>query len=262
VKRCPPDRLLQRRSPGSRTGRVRHNRWSPVFERYLGQIAGRVQDLGGDPSQITPSPTGGGRRRPVVRKRVVLKVWPRDGWLTDNAHEVEWLERSGWRVVHSEKLLEDPRTGTCEILYLLERDKHSHADADYPPPAGGGVMQPLTVTVPAVLASDVQVVLSCSTTRGRILVRQLNPLSTASDAVIGPGPAPHWPGTAAGVVVVPMRTEGQAGPRTVGIFCINDADPYSPPVAPGRQLANVAAPPPYRAFGITNSPRSPDRASR
>ncbi len=42
----------------------RHNRWAPVFERYLKQIAGRVSALGGDPECILPSPTGGGRTRP------------------------------------------------------------------------------------------------------------------------------------------------------------------------------------------------------
>src|ERR1700739_2221015 len=34
------------------------NRWDPVFKRYLGYIAGRIQGLGGDPGTILPSPTG------------------------------------------------------------------------------------------------------------------------------------------------------------------------------------------------------------
>jgi hypothetical protein len=38
-----------------------HNRWYPVFERYLEQIGGRVTTFGGDPTQILPSPTGDGR---------------------------------------------------------------------------------------------------------------------------------------------------------------------------------------------------------
>jgi hypothetical protein len=38
------------------------NRWRPVFERYLGQIAGRVTALGGDPGAIIASPTGDGRK--------------------------------------------------------------------------------------------------------------------------------------------------------------------------------------------------------
>jgi murein tripeptide amidase MpaA len=37
-----------------------HNRWHPVFHRYLAQIAGRVTAFGGDPTQILPSPTGEG----------------------------------------------------------------------------------------------------------------------------------------------------------------------------------------------------------
>jgi hypothetical protein len=34
------------------------DRWYPVFNRYIGQIADRVRGLGGDPNLITPSPTG------------------------------------------------------------------------------------------------------------------------------------------------------------------------------------------------------------
>ncbi len=40
-----------------------HNRWHPVFHRYLEKIAGRVSAFGGDPTQILPSPTGEGRRK-------------------------------------------------------------------------------------------------------------------------------------------------------------------------------------------------------
>jgi hypothetical protein len=40
-----------------------HNRWYPVFRRYLQQIAGRVKVFGGDPTHILPSPTGEGRRK-------------------------------------------------------------------------------------------------------------------------------------------------------------------------------------------------------
>ena len=34
------------------------DRWAPVFDRYLVQLAGRVQGFGGDPALIPPSPTG------------------------------------------------------------------------------------------------------------------------------------------------------------------------------------------------------------
>jgi hypothetical protein len=40
-----------------------HDRWYLVFQRYLEQIAGRVKALGGDPTEILPSPTGEGRRK-------------------------------------------------------------------------------------------------------------------------------------------------------------------------------------------------------
>jgi hypothetical protein len=46
-----------------------HNRWYPVFVRYLQQIAGRVRSFGGDPTQVLPSPTGDGVPKPPHRPR-------------------------------------------------------------------------------------------------------------------------------------------------------------------------------------------------
>jgi hypothetical protein len=40
------------------------SRWSPVFERYLKELGGRVSTFGGDPDRILPSPTGGGKKPP------------------------------------------------------------------------------------------------------------------------------------------------------------------------------------------------------
>ena len=45
-------------------GMPNHNRWHPVFRRYLEQIAGRVSALGGNPSKILPSPSGDGGAQP------------------------------------------------------------------------------------------------------------------------------------------------------------------------------------------------------
>lgn len=39
----------------------KHNRWYPVFKRYLEELADRVRGLGGNPDEIAPSPTGSGR---------------------------------------------------------------------------------------------------------------------------------------------------------------------------------------------------------
>jgi hypothetical protein len=42
-----------------------NSRWYPVFHRYLEVVAGRVNDFGGDPLQVPPSPTGdGGKPQP------------------------------------------------------------------------------------------------------------------------------------------------------------------------------------------------------
>jgi hypothetical protein len=35
------------------------SRWSGIFDRYVGEIAGRVRGLGGDPERVKPSPAGG-----------------------------------------------------------------------------------------------------------------------------------------------------------------------------------------------------------
>ncbi len=39
------------------------NRWHPVFERYLGELAERIRAVGGDPDAVLPSPTGHPPRR-------------------------------------------------------------------------------------------------------------------------------------------------------------------------------------------------------
>ncbi|HEV8324327.1 MAG TPA: hypothetical protein VG389_22105 [Myxococcota bacterium] len=47
------------------------DRWHPVFQRYLAQVADRVSALGGDPSKIAPSSSGEGRLEPAGPKDVV-----------------------------------------------------------------------------------------------------------------------------------------------------------------------------------------------
>ena len=65
--RVPEERLLSVLRWIAR-GIPHHNRWLPVFRRYLEQIAGRVSGLGGDPTQILPSPSGWGGHLPSVSK--------------------------------------------------------------------------------------------------------------------------------------------------------------------------------------------------
>jgi hypothetical protein len=40
------------------------NRWTPVFQRYVGELADRVRAMGGDPDRIAADPTGHGGRKP------------------------------------------------------------------------------------------------------------------------------------------------------------------------------------------------------
>jgi hypothetical protein len=42
-----------------------YNRWYPVMQRYIEQLAGRVQGFGGDPAKIPPSQTGSIPSHPV-----------------------------------------------------------------------------------------------------------------------------------------------------------------------------------------------------
>lgn len=48
------------------------NRWYPIFSRYLDQVGGRVESLGGDPDLIVGSPDGSGRTPPAICRH---KVW-------------------------------------------------------------------------------------------------------------------------------------------------------------------------------------------
>ncbi|HEV8324329.1 MAG TPA: M14 family metallopeptidase [Myxococcota bacterium] len=76
------------------------DRWHPVFQRYLRQVAGRVSALGGDPAQIDPSSSGEGRRAPprptgsdelvCATGKVAALLFDRfgdfDGFVLDTAH--------------------------------------------------------------------------------------------------------------------------------------------------------------------------------
>jgi hypothetical protein len=109
------------------------DRWAPVFERYLVQVADRVRALGGDPALILPSPTGNSRRkRHVHEPRVAFTgkvsglIYDRfgdfDGFLLDaeagertfvsRERAVEELARRAW----SERIL---------VTVIVERDEPS-----------------------------------------------------------------------------------------------------------------------------------------
>jgi len=46
------------------------DRWYPVFSRYVGEIANRVDGLGGDSDGIRPSPNGDGRPKPAACDKI------------------------------------------------------------------------------------------------------------------------------------------------------------------------------------------------
>ncbi|HEU5415633.1 MAG TPA: hypothetical protein VFW31_17840, partial [Candidatus Angelobacter sp.] len=56
------------------------NRWHSIFVRWLDGIAKKIVGLGGDPSKILPSPTGGDKPPHHHPKHEPCEVRPRDLW--------------------------------------------------------------------------------------------------------------------------------------------------------------------------------------
>jgi len=188
------------------------NRWYPVLLRYIKYIAGRVDGLGGNSSSVPPSPWG--FWLPPKQKRVVLKVWRRNDIICDNAGEIDYLANSGWTVAATEKLCEDITSGTSEVLYLL-----TNAFPDVPPPPVLTV--PNAINVPA----GSTMLLSCSMTRGRMILRKLDEPKSA-DIEIDPSPASYFPSPATGLISLSFDVPGGIAPsRYLALLCINDTAP-------------------------------------
>jgi hypothetical protein len=56
------------------------NRWYPIFVRWLNGLAAKVAGLGGDPTQVLPSPTGGDAPSAPCYEPEPCEVRPRDLW--------------------------------------------------------------------------------------------------------------------------------------------------------------------------------------
>jgi len=85
------------------------NRWHPVFKRYLGYIAARIQGLGGNPGTIVPSPAGvpqgsGGKQHPTPGHHHHDKEFT--GKVTGLAYD---------------------RFGDFEGFHLIDQEGHEHA---------------------------------------------------------------------------------------------------------------------------------------
>jgi hypothetical protein len=81
------------------------SRWSPVFRRYLHEIAGRVSAFGGNPTHIRPSPTGDGRRKHHCPKHRC----PKDG-----CHDCE-----EWSGIATPSMRPPEHTGSKEAARVL-----------------------------------------------------------------------------------------------------------------------------------------------
>jgi hypothetical protein len=55
------------------------NRWYPIFTRWLDNLAAKVAGLGGDPTKVLPSPTGGDQAAPCPEPEP-CELKPRDLW--------------------------------------------------------------------------------------------------------------------------------------------------------------------------------------
>lgn len=64
------------------------DRWSPVLDRYVAQIAERVQGFGGDPQRIPPSPTGDWYRPPDGDGSLVVTFVAHGGSPVDDIADV------------------------------------------------------------------------------------------------------------------------------------------------------------------------------
>ena len=91
------------------------SRWYPVFQRYLQTIANRVIAFGGDPSQISPSPTGDGTSKPPRPRRHIEYTGKVAGLVFDHFGDFEgFLLETG----HGEH---EFRSREREIKELVER---------------------------------------------------------------------------------------------------------------------------------------------
>lgn len=168
------------------------------------------------------------------RKRVVLKVWRQDGVIYDNAHEITWLERNGWRVECAEKLLDDPHGGTSAVLYVLGP---SGIPAPTPNPLAAADLQEDTFKQVTFPTEARQVVFVCRATRGRIIVRPLSP-SGNEEVISAPLTVGHFPDAAAGMVLISLPSSIVVGNPNINflrmaVLCVNDASPALDTPAPG-----------------------------
>lgn len=117
----------------------------------------------------------------LPRKRVVLKVWQKDGQVFDTASHIEWLERKGWIVACAEPLLDDPANGVAYISYLLEwKEGTTVPDGSVPleanaPGTSVDLQANSTTTVQCPTSPNtVKVVLLAHVTRGRMKIHDFD----------------------------------------------------------------------------------------
>jgi hypothetical protein len=165
-------------------------------------------------------------------RRVVLKVWERDGILCDNAADIDFLDANKWTLVCTERLSSDERRGECAVLYVM---KPPNA-IPQPNPSGPTVTFPtyVPVKIPAPSGATVAVV-ACSMTKGRMIVRPFDDSDATHVVEIGPSPTASFPFPAAGVFAVQLNSSDTPPPRYVAVMCVNDSGP--PDVDPSQPVS-------------------------
>jgi hypothetical protein len=113
------------------------SRWYPIFQRYVGQIAGRVSGFGGNPGSIKPSPTGGitvwrpgeGERGICWTGKVIGVAYDRFGDFEGFVLLTEWNEvrRFRGREPRIEQLVRDAWAERSVITVCIDQ-----ADPEWP----------------------------------------------------------------------------------------------------------------------------------
>jgi hypothetical protein len=152
-----------------------------------------------------------------THKRVVLKVWERNGVVCDNASEIDFLEASGWTVQCTEKLSSDGPAGECSVLYVMSPPK-ALSNNPFPPPT------PVILPTVKRQGAATRATIFCSTTRGKILILPLDGGGAAQPVEFTPSPTASYPFASAGFLAVTLDITTPP-PKYFALLCINDSAP-------------------------------------
>jgi hypothetical protein len=104
------------------------SRWFPVFNRYIGQVSGRIAGFGGNPTKILPSPFGGvheippedpGKDRGLFEHTGKIMALHYDRFGDFIGFDLEDLHGHHHRVKSGERRVEDVADRACRERYWV-----------------------------------------------------------------------------------------------------------------------------------------------